>query len=46
MPEDQVLENVLSGETLRVEQGRIRIADAFASFPAAVFAAKATPPGA
>jgi (1->4)-alpha-D-glucan 1-alpha-D-glucosylmutase len=46
LPEGWLLENLLSGETLRVEQGRIRIADAFASFPAAVFAAKATPPGA
>ncbi len=46
LPDGTLLENVLTGETLRVEQGRIRLADAFASFPGAVFLAKATPQGA
>ena len=35
LPDGSELENVLTGETVRVEHGSVRVADAFASFPAA-----------
>jgi len=46
LPDGTRLENVLTGEILHVEEGAIRLADAFASFPGAVFLAKAPLPGA